>query len=85
MTEKDLDVLDFGNLHGLNILSFTKECVKRGKMTNLEAIRLRHSVHIFVGSFGLESLDEVEVPRWFNKHCRACDQTDCPVYRTSIK
>ena len=61
-----------------NMLKFTEECQKRGKMTVLQAAKLRMSVHTFVGAFGLQTLDTIEVPLWLKKHCSVCEE-ECPV------
>lgn len=61
-----------------SILEFTEECQKRGKMTDLQATKLRMSVHTFMGAFGLQTLDTIEVPLWLEKHCSVCEE-ECPV------
>lgn len=61
-----------------NILEFTEECQKRGKMTDLQASKLRMSVHTFVGAFGQQTLDTIEVPLWLKQNCSVCSE-ECPV------
>ena len=61
-----------------NILEFTEECKKRGKMTDLQAVKLLMSVHTFVGAFGSQTLDTIEVPLWLQNHCSVCEE-ECPI------
>lgn len=78
----DLMVANFQKAKHFDLLDFTTECIKRGKMTELEAQKLRMSVHTFVGAFGTTPLSDLEIPRWLITHCKVCDQTDCPILKS---
>lgn len=77
----ELMIANFQKAKHFNLLNFTTECIKRGKMTELEAQKLRMSCHTFVGAFGTTPLSDLEIPRWMMVHCKECDQADCPILK----
>ena len=77
----ELMIANFQKVKHFNLIDFTTECVKRGKMTELEAQKLRMSCHVFVGAIGTMPLSDLEIPRWMMMHCKGCDQTDCPILK----
>jgi hypothetical protein len=74
-------IANFQKAKHFNLHDFTTECVKRGKMTELEAQKLRMSVHTFVGAFGTTPLSDLEIPRWLITHCKVCEQSECTIYK----
>ncbi len=77
----ELMAANFKKATGFNLLDFTQECTKRGKMTELEAQRLRASFHVFVGAFDATPMSDLEIPRWMRLHCQKCDQSNCPIFK----
>ena len=63
----------------MTLYEMTLKCQKRGKMTDIQAIHLRRSIHVFISAMGTKSLAAAELPHWMEEHCKTCDQKDCPV------
>lgn len=62
----------------MTLYEMIEHCQKRGKMTELEAQKLRSSIHVFVGPSGQKSLAAYDVPAWLETHCKNCPE-NCPV------